>query len=101
MAQGAPAVAWYASRTENFRITKGTPVTYEGEGGSIRSFCGTCGTPLLFVNENALPGISDVPSVTLDDPDANAPSVQIQVADRREWMTRLGAMPEFERFPEG
>lgn len=99
MAHGAPMVAWYACKTDTFRITKGEPVSYEGEGGSIRSFCGTCGTPLLFVNENALPGISDVPSVTLDEPDAHTPQAQIQVAERRKWMGKLGDMPEFERFP--
>ncbi len=101
MASGAPMVAWLAVSAENFTVTKGEPASYNGTGASIRQFCGTCGTPLFFVNEDMLPGIVDINSVTLDEPDANAPGAQIQVADRREWMARLGEMPEFERYPGG
>jgi len=99
MAHGAPVVGWIAFKSAGYRLTKGEPVSYEGEGGSIRSFCGTCGTPLSFVNENVLPGLVDIPSVTLDEPDAGEPSVQIQVAERRKWMEKLAEMPEFDRFP--
>lgn len=101
MAHGAPVVAWIAAKSGDFRITKGAAVTYEGEGGSIRSFCGTCGTPLSFVNEQMLPGITDLPTVTLDDPDAVEPQAQIQVAERRSWMENLEELPVFERFPGG
>ncbi len=101
MGSGAPMVAWLAVRTENFRITAGEPASYTSAAGSTRQFCGTCGTPLFFINEEMLPGIVDVQTVTLDEPDALAPSVQVQVADRRQWMAKLAEMPEFERFPGG
>ena len=99
LAHGAPMVGWMAFKSENFRFTKGTPSSYTSESGSVRSFCGTCGTPVLFVNEQNLPGIADVPSVTLDEPDAVEPQAQIQVAERRAWMAKLEAIPAFERFP--
>jgi len=99
MAHGAPMVGWIAFKADNFRFTKGEPSSFTSEAGSIRSFCGTCGTPVLFINEQALPGIADVPSVTLDDPDAVEPQAQIQTAERRAWMENLDAMPAFERFP--
>ncbi len=101
MASGAPMVAWLAVGSDNFTVTKGEPASYHGAGASVRYFCANCGTPLYFVNEDMLPDIVDINSVTLDEPDANAPGAQIQVAERREWMTRLGEMPEFERFPGG
>lgn len=99
MASGAPMLAWLAMPSAGFRVTKGEPVRYTAPSGSMRAFCGTCGTPLFFVNEAALPGIVDIQSVTLDEPDASAPSVQIQTAERRAWMADLATMPEFERFP--
>ena len=65
----------------------------------MRAFCGTCGTPLFFVNEAALPGIVDIQSVTLDQPDEFAPQAQIQTAERRSYMAKLDDLPAFERFP--
>jgi hypothetical protein len=101
LGSGAPMVAWSAYQAGDFRITQGEPVVFNGTGASFRQFCGTCGTPLFFVNEEALPGLVDVQTVTLDDPDAAVPQVQIQTAERRSWMANLGDMPEFERFPGG
>ncbi|WAT17237.1 GFA family protein [Aurantiacibacter sp. MUD11] len=99
MGSGAPMVAWIAFKTGSFRITKGEPATYSADGTAIRQFCGNCGTPLFYLNAEMLPGIVDVQTVTLDEPDAQTPAVQVQVAERREWMTKLSDMPEFERFP--
>lgn len=99
MGSGAPMVAWIAFKSDRFRITTGEPVTYNGTGKSIRQFCGTCGTPLFFFNEDFLSGIVDIQTVTLDDPDAHAPQVHVQVADRRKWMVGVSELPEFEHFP--
>lgn len=66
----------------------------------MRSFCGACGTGLFYRNATVLPGIVDIQSATLDDPEALPPGVQIQTAERLNWMKRLHQLPEFERFPE-
>lgn len=100
MGSGAPMVAWSAFQAADFRITKGEPVVFNSSGTSFRQFCGTCGTPLFFVNEEALPGLVDVQSVTLDEPDAITMQAQIQLAERRKWMEGLDALPQFERFPQ-
>lgn len=99
MATGAPMVAWMAFKTDRFRVTKGEARCFNGAGASLRYFCGTCGTPLYFVNQEMLPGIVDVQSVTLDDPDASAPTAHIQVAERRKWMEHVEDLPAFERWP--
>lgn len=99
LGSGAPMVPWIAFRTEDFRIIQGEPTTYNGSGKSLRQFCGNCGTPLFFLNEEMLPGIVDIQSVTMDEPDAHSPAVQVQVAERRAWMERIAELPEFERFP--
>ena len=99
MASGAPMIAWLAMPAQQVDVIQGEPVSYTAPGGSTRRFCGTCGTPLFFVNEDALPGLIDIQAVTLDDADAVSPQAQIQVAERRVWMADLSTMPQFERFP--
>ena len=99
MASGAPMLAWLAMPATDFHVIKGEPVRYTGPSGSVRAFCGNCGTPLFFVNEASLPGIVDIQSVTLDEPDAIAPQAQIKTAERRSYMAQLDKLPAFERFP--
>ena len=99
MATGAPVVGWLAVKADQFALVQGEPVSFTAPSGSTRQFCGTCGTPLFFVNEAALPGIVDIQSVTLDDPDAAPPQAQIQTAERRAWMADLAGLPQFERYP--
>lgn len=65
----------------------------------MRSFCPRCGTGLFFVNEEALPGLVDIQSATLDDPDVLVPQAHIQVAERIGWMADEHRLPEFARFP--
>ena len=46
-----------------------------------------------------LPGIVDIQSVTLDNPEDFIPQAHIQIADRVPWEDALAALPRFERFP--
>ena len=98
-AAGAPMVAWVAFADDDFTITKGAVVTHNSSGASMRSFCGTCGTGLLFRNAEMLSGIVDIQSVTLDDPDALPPAVHIQTADRISWMETAHELPAFSHYP--
>lgn len=99
LGSGAPMVAWVGFAHDQFRLTKGDPARFSGDGKAARFFCANCGTPLYYTNEAAAPGQVDVQTVTLDEPDALSPDKQVQVADRRAWMTHLGDLPEFQRFP--
>jgi hypothetical protein len=98
---GAPAVAWLAVPKDSFAVTRGEATRWDGENGAERYFCGRCGTGLYYFNAAVLPGIADIQSATLDAPEPYAPSVQIQCAERLGYMAKLGALPEFERFPGG
>jgi hypothetical protein len=94
---GAPAVAWIAFAEGEVSVTRGELATYEGKNGARRQFCPKCGTGLLYTNAEMLPGIVDVQSATLDEPEA--PGAQIQCAERLDYMRDLAALPEFQRFP--
>lgn len=96
---GAPMVTWAMFPEAALTLTSGQPKTINSSGTAMRSFCGDCGTGLFYRNAAVLPGIVDVQSSTLDDPEALPPAVQIQTAERLHWMKQLHALPEFERFP--
>jgi len=96
---GAPMVSWAMFKAEQFAVTQGEVTTHNSSGESKRSFCPRCGTGLLFTNAENLPGIVDVQSATLDDPDALPAQVHIQTAERIGWTAQQHTLPEFARFP--
>jgi len=96
---GAPMVSWAMFPESALTLLQGQPKTINSSGSAMRSFCPDCGTGLFYRNAVNLPGIVDVQSATLDDPDALPPALQIQVAERLHWMQQAHELPAFERFP--
>ncbi len=96
---GAPMVAWAAFAEEQFKLVEGEPVTFNSSGSAMRSFCPKCGSGLYYRNAELLPGIVDIQSATLDDPDALPPGAHIQTAERLGWIENAHSLPAFERFP--
>ena len=93
-------VGWTMMRAEQLHVT-GDVATYESSQDGRRQFCPLCGTGLFFINEVVLPGLIDVQSGTLDDPDALPAQAHIQIVDRIAWMERAHELPTFERYPPG
>ena len=96
---GAPMVGWIAFPARALTITAGSPKVYKSSNTGERHFCGACGTGLFYYNEAFLPGLVDIQSATLDDPESMPPQVHIQTADRLAWMVTAHELPAFERFP--
>lgn len=96
---GAPMVAWAAFTEDQFRLVEGEPATFNSSGTAMRSFCAQCGTGLYYRNAEILPGIVDIQSATLDDPEALPPAIHIQAAERIGWMADAHSLPMFERYP--
>ena len=96
---GAPMVNWTLFGNDHFRVTQGEAKVYASSELGRRHFCADCGTGLFYTNEAVLPGITDIQSGTLDDPDSLPPSAHIQTADRIAWMKDVHALPEFARYP--
>jgi len=95
---GAPAVAWALAPTDQVRIT-GETTEYASSEHGRRHFCPNCGTGLFYTNAEIFPGLTDVQSATLDDPDSIPLQGQIQTAERIGWMADLHHRPSFERYP--
>jgi hypothetical protein len=64
-----------------------------------REVCAACGTGLFFRNDDSFAGLVDVLPATRDDPDAFAPTEQIQIAERIGRMAGADLLPAFERCP--
>ncbi len=95
---GAPMVGWIAFPDDRVTVS-GEPATYASSEHGRRQFCGACGTGLFYRNAEALPGIVDIHSGTLDDPEAQPPGAQIMVKDRLGWTGGMTALPEFRTYP--
>ena len=97
-ATGAPTVSWALFPREQVKID-GTPKVYASSENAQRLFCGDCGTSLFYTNEMVFPGMVDIQSSTLDDPDAYALQIHVQTAERIGWMETAHELPQFERYP--
>jgi hypothetical protein len=95
---GAPLVSWAGVKSDAL-VVEGEPREYRSSENTTRSFCGTCGTGLFYVNEAISPGAVDVQSATLDHPERIRPTKHVQVAERIDWMRTAHELPEYERFP--
>ncbi|MFT6466445.1 MAG: hypothetical protein ACJARL_003269 [Halopseudomonas sp.] len=93
-------VTWAMYPEASLNVTQGEPKTINSSGTAMRSFCADCGSGLFYRNEEILPGIVDVQTATLDDPEALPPEITIQTAERMNWMQHMNELPDFERFPE-
>jgi len=98
---GAPVVGWTAYPAAGLTVLQGKPKVYGSSENGRRHFCPDCGTGLFYFNEVNLPGIADIQTATLDDPEAVAPQMHVQTAERIAWMVNAHQLPAFERYPSG
>ena len=96
---GAPVTVWSAYPAARFSVIAGEARTYSSNGTAMRHFCAGCGTCMWYVNEQTLPGLVDIQTATLDDPEWLPPQVHIQAAEQLSWMRDADALPHFDRYP--
>jgi hypothetical protein len=95
---GAPLVGWAIFAEADLQIS-GELAIYASSENAQRHFCPQCGTGLFYTNAAVFPGMIDVQTATLDDPDLVPPQEQIQLAERIGWMEQAHALPGFDRYP--
>jgi hypothetical protein len=97
---GAPMVAWAVYEESDVRVTKGKPKVRASSEHGRRHFCPECGGGVFYSSEKFLPGLIDIQSATLDDPDRlPAPTAHVQVAERIGWMADAHTLQAFDRYP--
>ena len=95
---GAPFVSWALVMKDGMTV-KGETREYASSEHGRRHFCPTCGTALFYTNDVVFPGMVDVQTGTLDNPDELPPMAQVQAAERLSWVQRLTDIPAFDRYP--
>ncbi|HTU11638.1 MAG TPA: GFA family protein [Allosphingosinicella sp.] len=97
---GAPMVSWALFANDALTVS-GEPNVYASSDNARRHFCGACGSGLFYTNEIMFPGMTDICSATLDDPDTLPVQLHVQTAERIAWMKNAHELPQFERYPSG
>ena len=95
-ASGAPSVAWVVLRATDFAYANGQPVAFRSSPSVIRTFCGTCGTPLTYQHDES-PETIDVATATLDLPGRFAPTREIWLEHRIPWVPVNEALQLFPK----
>ena len=103
---GGPSLAWAIFPEDAVDLVSGALAIHESSPGVERGFCPRCGTSLTYRRANR-PGLFDVTTASLDDPEAFPPAKEIWVEERLSWITAHPALPQFAQFstpspdPEG
>ena len=95
---GALTTAWVAFSSAELTV-EGEPTSYFSSEGIERKYCAACGTSLFYFNEALMPGVADILTATLDDPDSCPPGAHVNMADAIGWEAGLDELPKFARFP--
>lgn len=96
-ATGGPSLAWAIFAEEHVEILAGTLAVFASSPGVARGFCARCGTSLTYARANR-PGLFDVTTASLDDPEAFPPAREIWTAERLSWAAANPALPQFAEF---
>ncbi|HEV7660221.1 MAG TPA: GFA family protein [Allosphingosinicella sp.] len=96
-ATGGPSLAWAIFDDDKVEIVAGTLAIYASSPGVERGFCGRCGTSLTYTRASR-PGLLDVTTASLDDPEAFPPAKEIWVEERLSWEAANPALPQFAQF---
>jgi hypothetical protein len=96
-ATGGPSLAWAIFDEDSVAIEQGEIAIYASTPGVERGFCARCGTSLTYRRANR-PGLFDVTTASLDDPNAFPPSKEIWTEERLAWIAPHPALPQFAQF---
>ncbi|RJF90349.1 GFA family protein [Sphingomonas cavernae] len=96
-ATGGPSLAWVIFLEDKVEITQGELAIFESSPGVERGFCARCGTSLTYRRANR-PGLFDVTTGSLDDPEAFPPGKEIWIEERLSWIAPNPALPQHAQF---
>jgi hypothetical protein len=79
------------ARNSHFAWTRGAPSYFQSSNKVRRGFCRDCGTPLTY---EVVPDSTELAIGAFDDPEAAAPTAQLQVSTRLSYFATLHELPE-------
>ena len=91
----APALPFLTFPADCFAVTAGISTDFHSSAGVTRSFCGICGSPLTYRNDKE-PGLIDVMTCSLEEPETFRPTHHIWVGHKLNWETVADGLPAFD-----
>jgi hypothetical protein len=95
-ATGGASVAWAVFANDAFDMLTGEPKWHSSSPGVAWGFCGECGSLVLY-RRDSRPEHTDVTTVSLDEPDAFPPTVEIWTEHKLAWETLNPDLPHKPR----
>ena len=95
-ATSAPMATWISIPRSAFRFTSAQPSYYASSKGVRRGFCGKCGSPLTYENEQ-IPDEVHVLVVALTDPGDVRPTAHVFVEDQLPWFDSADELPRYSK----
>lgn len=93
-ASSAPSLPYAGVARLAYLVTRGNPVTYRSSARVLRSFCGTCGSPLTYFREDQ-PDKIDIMTCTLDNPEACPPTEHVWMSEKLSWEAVADGLPTY------
>lgn len=97
---GAPTLAWAIFPEGQVEIVAGEPAVHKTSRGVEWGFCARCGSTLTY-RRASRPGLYDVTTATLDDPERFPPQKEIWTGERLSWIRSNPEVPHFPRTGTG
>ena len=100
-AHGAAYATYVGSWRKRFRITKGEAaiVRYQDKpGGTARSFCATCGTPVVYERARS-PHMVNIPRALFSGRTGRQPLYHIAIEELQEWAYTGEPLVPLKGFP--
>jgi hypothetical protein len=96
-ATGGPSLAWVIFDEDKVEIVRGALAIHASSPGVERGFCARCGSSLSYTRANR-PGLFDLATGSLDDPEAFPPDKEIWLEEKLSWEAANPALPHHARF---
>lgn len=93
---GAPVSVFVGYPAGRFEMERDVSRAYESSPGVRRTFCGECGTALLYEDER-LPGEVYVAVGAFDDPERFEPEAHSWASKRLSWLHIEDGLPRYEK----
>src|SRR5918911_716294 len=91
----APTLPFVVFPADAFAFTQGEPAQFRSSPRVTRTFCGHCGSPLTYRNDDA-PDRIDIMTCSLDDPEAFPPGFHVWVSHRLAWERIADELPVYQ-----
>lgn len=82
---------------DGFEILDGSPSYYDSTPEVKRSFCGTCGSPLFYENQD-YPDEIYISLGSFDQPEELPPDRHVWISERIAWVHIQDGLPQYDQF---